>query len=218
MSEHSQKSLISNVQSLTTAPPGSALSKWQVLVRVIAISIPVLAAMPTATNLYYSWEHDIPFSQVSHRLAQYDLWLKNFECKIEYQAIFTGRSTRVDVGACSKTGDIALKISGQRDAVAYEWIPFDQLQKPRTQTSTFLNLLVTAADAQEKDQSGAAVPALRLAQAGMEVVCQSLQADKQIVRVVNEGGKCFRETFSPYLGQVSKREEVPCTSTCPAAK
>jgi hypothetical protein len=58
---------------------------------------------------------------------------------------------------------------------------------------------------------------VRLAQAPMEVVCQALVSKMQLVRIVKEGGKCFRETMSPVRGSVDKREEVPCETKCPAA-
>jgi hypothetical protein len=214
VSEQTPKSLIGKVQSLTTAPPDSALSKWQVMVRVIAISIPVFAALPTAINLYYSWKQGIPFSQVQHRLAQYDLWLKNFECKIDYQAVYTAPGTRLDVGACPKTGDIAIKISGKQDTVAYEWIPFDQLSKPQAPASALLEVLAATAYAVEASKP----TPLRVAETGMQVVCQAMQKTNEIVRVVSEGGKCYRELFSPYVGKVTRREEVACNTTCPQTK
>jgi hypothetical protein len=40
-------------------------------VRLAVFAISVAAAVPTARNLYYSWHEGVPFSQVSHRLAQY---------------------------------------------------------------------------------------------------------------------------------------------------
>jgi hypothetical protein len=51
----------------------------------------------------------------------------------------------------------------------------------------------------------------------MEVVCQSLVSKKELVRVVKEEGKCFRETMSPVRGTIDKREEVACDARCPAA-
>ena len=47
-------------------------------------------------------------------------------------------------------------------------------------------------------------------------VCQAMPTKGQIVRVVQFEGKCFRETFSPFVGKVEKRESVPCNTTCPA--
>jgi hypothetical protein len=56
-----------------------------------------------------------------------------------------------------------------------------------------------------------------LAQAGMEVKCQSLISKLELVRVVKEAGKCYRETISPVRGSVDERKEVPCDVQCPTA-
>ena len=108
---------------------GGPLSKTFLFARIAAIGVAIAGAIPTATTLYQSFAHGIPYTEVSHRLAQYDLWVKNFECKIDYRALNTGQGTRVDVGACPKSGDIAIKVSAQNGKATYEWIPFQKLQK-----------------------------------------------------------------------------------------
>lgn len=183
---------------------------------VFAIS--VAAAIPTARNLYYSYTHDVPFNEVEHRLDQYDLWIKNLDCKVDYRALSTAGGTRVDVGACAKTGDIAIKVS-QNGKATYEWIAYNQLQKP-TQSASAWSLFATAAMADakvERDDSDAmqsrADGAFRIAQAGMEVLCEA-KVGTQIVRIVKDGGKCYREAVSPFKGSVDSRTEVPCNSQC----
>jgi hypothetical protein len=184
---------------------------------VLAVS--VAAAVPTAQNLYYSWKHDVPFSEVSHRLDQYDLWMKNLDCKIDYRALSTAGGTKVDVGSCAKTGDIAIKVSGPNGEATYEWIAYNNLQKPTSRTAGVMGLFVTAALAEQTvPQSTApdADPSQRVAQAGMEVVCEAKVKD-QILRIVKDGGKCFRELVSPFKGSIDSREEVPCTTQCTPA-
>ena len=226
MAEKSPSALLSHVEALATAPPGSALSKWQILVRVIAISIPVVGAIPTAMNLYYSWTHQIPFSQVSHRLAQYDLWVKNIDCTVEYHALTTAQGMRVDAGTCPKTSDIAIKITGPGEAATYEWIAFNQLQQPQAASPhALLELIASPAAAAEarEPKSAPAAPAasgaIRLAQAPMQVVCQAMNASRtEVVRIVNEAGKCFRESISPLRGKVDRREPVACNAPCGDAR
>jgi hypothetical protein len=54
----------------------------------------------------------------------------------------------------------------------------------------------------------------RLAQeGGMEVLCQARRGDK-VVRIVKDGGKCYRETVSPMKGGIDKSEEVSCDTRC----
>jgi hypothetical protein len=201
---------------------GGPLSRTFFFARVIAIGAALGGAVPTLLNLYNSWEHDIPFSEVPHRLAQSKLWSKNFDCKIDYRTLSWNNGMKVDVGACPKSGDISLKISTPNGQSSYEWISFAQLQKPvKAAAATLLDLVVASAHAQTPPTAAAppkpaAIPGgIQVAQAGMQVVCTALQPGQKIIRIVNEAGKCYRETFSPVVGKVERREEVPCNTQCP---
>jgi hypothetical protein len=230
---------VSLMKAVTEETRGGPLARTYLVARVIAIAAALAGAVPTAMNLYHSWQYNIPFTEVSHRLAQSQLWAKNFDCKVDYRALTTTGGTRVDVGACPKNGDISLKISTPNGQSTYEWIAFDNLQRPaksRSASLSVLGLLVGEAQAADPKApvgpsaplTGAATvnsppPALtgppaaartQVAQA-MQVVCTALQGKTQIIRIVNEGGKCYRETFSPVAGKVEKREEVPCNTQCP---
>jgi len=184
-------------------------------IKVAVLLVSIAAAIPTAKNLYYSWLHGIPFAEVPHRLAQYDLWMKNLEYKVQYRALLIANGNKVDAGACPKTGDIAIKITGEGGRAAYEWIAFDQLQKPATQTAGVLHLLITPASAagiaQLRSMAGTGSP--QLAQAGMEVLCQARQGQK-IIRIIKDGDKCYREIVLPLKGAVEKTEEVACSTRC----
>lgn len=200
------------------------LAKTLVAARAVAVAAAVAGATPTLLNLYHSWQHGIPFWDVSHRLAQYDLWVKNIDCKVDYRSLNAGQGIRIDAGACPKSRDIAVKVTTQDGAASHEWIAFEKLQKAKTARAAVFELIVASAAAEEvsatarADRAGGPAPMTRLAQAGdIKIVCQSLQG-QTVIRVVNEGGKCFREQFSPFQGRVEKREEVPCNTTCPGAK
>ena len=202
-----------------------AVSKFMPIIRTAVLAVSVAAAIPTAQNLYYSWSHGIPFSEVSHRLTQYDLWMKNLECRVDYRALNTASGTRVDVGACQKTGDIAIKVSGTGGQAAYEWIAFDQLKKASPLAGLIELLAPSAMAAETKELSAAAagLPKTSVAKAlpegsyriaeGMETVCQAKRGDK-IVRIVKDGGKCFKEVVSPLKGGVESRSEVACSASC----
>ncbi len=179
--------------------------------KTAALVVTIVGAVPTAITAYHAWQYKIPFSQVSHRLAQYEIWERNIDCKVEYKALSTAQGTKVDVGACAKTGDISLKVSATDGKATYEWIAYNQLQKPGEQPPAgILDLLIGVANAQGSEKP------VKLAQGAMEVVCQSLLSKQQLVRIVKEGGKCFRETMSPVRGTIDKREEVPCETKCTA--
>jgi hypothetical protein len=179
--------------------------------KTAALVVTIVGAVPTAVTAYHAWQYKVPFSQVSHRLAQYEIWERNIDCKIEYKALSTAEGTKIDAGACDETGDISLKVSTDDGKATYEWIAYTALQKPgeAPPPSGILDLLIGAARA-------GAGQSLRVAQGSMEVVCQSLVSKQQLVRVVKEGDKCFREVMSPVRGTVDSREEVPCDTQCKA--
>lgn len=204
----------SPLSALTSQGP-NALNRTVQLVKLGVLVVSVAAAIPTAKNLYYSWSQGVPFDQVEHRLNQAALWERNFDCKIDYRALTTSVKTKVEVGSCSKTGDISIRVTGGGGQTNYEWIAFDKLPKPTTATAGLLDLFISQAVAGERDRtSGNATAApIVVAQAGAEVVCQTKVKD-MVVRVVKDGGKCFRETVSLFKGTVELREEVPCDTQC----
>jgi len=193
-----------------------AVNRAMQFAKIGVLAVSVAAAVPTARNLYYSWSTGVPFNQVEHRLTQASLWEKNFDCRIDYRALTTSSNSTVEVGSCRKTGDISIRVSSQGQT-NYEWIAFEQLPKPATQSVGLLDLFISSAYAGELPVRNTQTPQsqpIRVAQ-GMEVVCQSKTKDT-IVRIVKDGGKCFRETVSLFKGSVEKREAVPCNTQCGA--
>ncbi len=181
------------------------------LLKTVALVVTIVGAIPTAITAYHAWQYKVPFTKVPHRLAQYDLWMKNLDCQIEYKALDTAQGTKLDVGACPSTGDIAIRIESTDGKTTYEWIAYNELQKPGEEPPTnLIDLFIGAARAETGGPQS-----VRTAQA-MEVICQSLVTKNQLVRVVREGGKCFREELSPMRGSIDKREEVPCDTQCKA--
>jgi hypothetical protein len=207
------------------AEPATAVASQTIrMIQFGVFAVSVAAAIPTAQNLYYSWKNDVPFTEVPHRLAQYDLWMKNLDCKIDYRTLSAASGTKVDVGTCSKSGDIAIKVSSPNGQANYEWIAFDQLPKPATKTAGLMDLIISSAIADElvKSQStpasSAADAKFHVAEANLEVVCQAkVEKKDQIMRIVKDANKCFKETVSPFKGTVEKREEVPCNTQCTPA-
>lgn len=194
---------------------GGGLSRAQLIARVIAIGVPVAGAVPTGINVYQSWKHGIPYSEVSHRLSQYDLWVKNAHCKIDYKELNASKGAKVQVGACSSTGDISIKIALATGQAKFEWLAFDQLQ--RASTSSLLDALVGTAHAAGVPADPSRPTFLRTQGPGAQVKCMEILHGKA-VRVVEEAGKCYRETINPIQGKLEKREEVDCAKACPLPK
>lgn len=201
--------LQSNKLSAIAANGGKAASRVIDIVKLGVLVVSVAAAVPTAQNLYYSWKTGVPFNQVPHRLAQAQLWEKNFDCKIDYRTLHTSETSKVEVGSCTKTRDISIRVTTGKQT-NYEWIAFEQLPKPATQTAGLLDLFVSQAFAGEAPNAS---QPLVVAQAETQVVCQS-KAKDTIIRIVKDGAKCFKETVSLFKGSVEKREEVACNAQC----
>lgn len=197
-------------QTIAKSAFGSKLMQIAPLAKVVALLVTVFGAIPTAITAFNAWQYNVPYSQVGHRLAQFEIWERNINCAIDYRPLATAGGLKVDVGSCPKTRDIALVLTTPDGASTNEWIAFDQLRKPgEAPPSNILDLLLGVAHAQD------AVAPVQTAQAGLQVVCQSLLSRKELVRVVKDAGKCYRETISPVRGNVDKREEVPCDTKCP---
>ena len=194
---------------LNLSHPAHPVNRTLTLIKLLVLAVSVAAALPTARNLYFSWKNDVPFNQVDHRLAQADLFEKNFDCKIDYRSLTITGSEKVDVGTCKKTGDISIRVSGNGQ-VNYEWIAFDRLPKPTSKTASLFDVVISRALA--NDAAKANEP-LEVAQ-DASVLCQAKSGDN-IIRVVQSGGQCTRETVSIFRGAVEKSENVPCNSACP---
>jgi hypothetical protein len=189
---------------------GDGSERWFTLLKNVAFVVTILGAIPTAITAYHAYTFGVPFTQVPQRLAQYNLWIKNIDCKIQYKALATTEGTKIDVGACPVTRDIALKVSAPDGKAAYQWIAYDELQKPGEPPPShgLLDLLISKARAETALPAGS----FRVAQ-GMEVVCQAVKGNN-IVRVIKEGDKCVKEVVDPIRGTVSKREDVSCSASC----
>lgn len=201
-----------------TDPAARAANRTMQIVKIGIFAVSLAAAIPTARNLYYSWQNDIPFSEVSHRLDQYDLWMKNLDCRINYRTLSTAGGTKVDVGTCPTSGDIAIKVTAPTGQSNYEWIAFDKLPKPSsTSTAGLMGLLIPSAvagEAPQRRQSLSTDGRLYVAQANVETVCQARAGKDKIVRITKSGDKCYKEIVSPLKGVVETRTEVPCNTQC----
>jgi hypothetical protein len=197
---------------LNLSSPTHPVNRTLSLIKLLVLAVSVAAAIPTARNLYFSWKNDVPFDQVDHRLAQAALLEKNFGCKIDYRSLVAQGNARVEVGSCAKTGDISIRVKGPNGQVNYEWIAFEQLPKPASRAASLLDLIVTralAADDTTKNDGKSFDVAQDAA-----VLCQGKSGDN-VIRVIQSGGQCVRETVSIFRGSVEKSEPVPCDKACP---
>jgi hypothetical protein len=200
---------MTDATSLLTNPK-HPVNRTLSLLKLLVLAVSVAAAIPTARNLYFSWKNDVPFNQVDHRLAQATLLEKNFDCKIDYRSLAGQGNARVDVGSCAKTGDISIRVKSPDGQVNYEWSAFEQLPKPASKSASLVDLIVSRAFADEAMRNDKPIVVAQDA----SVLCQAKSGDN-IIRVVQSGSQCTRETVSIFRGSVEKSENVPCNTACP---
>ncbi|MDH3581380.1 MAG: hypothetical protein OEM91_12250 [Hyphomicrobiales bacterium] len=134
--------------------------------------------------------------------------MKNFVCaqSMSYQQVKTTEGTTVQVGACTN-GDVWIEVVPPNAHKILEWISLDRLRTASVTSSLSLIGVAHVSPVTNKDS-------VRLAQASKGVICQAMQGQTKIIRVVREGGKCFREKIEVLKGKVASRREVPCNTGC----
>src|SRR5215471_17144901 len=157
------------------ATSGQSFRRWYTLIKVAVIAVPVIGATPTALNIYYAWKHGIPYSQVSHRLQQYELWVKNGSCAIDYSEINAGKDAKVKIGACATTGDISIQVSLAAGTSFFEWIDFAQPQHINTAHPVLLTPALAA-------EASATRTGARVGEAAGRIVSQGWESKPQILR------------------------------------
>ena len=103
-----------------------------------------------------------------------------------------------------------------RRAHRFEWIAFDNLQKPGAKTAGFAGHLISRANAGGFN-SLSGVAAASSCETGRQATDGGgVQAERgsNIIRIIKEGDRCHREVVSPMKGGVEKTEEVSCETSC----
>ncbi|MEL6298582.1 MAG: hypothetical protein AAFQ45_08425 [Pseudomonadota bacterium] len=212
MANQNDKDLVGRAQEWTEPERGSPLAGVKRLVQMTLLAVSIVAAVPTMITLYHAFSNEVPYSKVNHLLAQQKMWQQQGSCMpdINFGELTTANGTKVFVGACPKSGDILFRLVSNKGEINHEWFPvknFDQT----AQGAGILDWLIAQARADDARRG----PAKRFAQnSTFSVVCQANGPKNTLVRVVKEGGTCFKETMSLFTGKVTGREEVACDATC----
>lgn len=173
----------------------------------------LIGAIPTGIDLYKAFEYDIGYTEVKHAEEQRRLWMKNFACaqSMVSQAVSTAEGIRVQVGACPN-GDVLIEVVPPTASRILEWISLERIRSASMTSSLSLIGSAHALGAQAVPSSASPAGQTRVAQAN--TVCQKMQGQTKIIRVVNQNGKCFREEIDVLKGKVVSRKPVPCNTGC----
>ena len=187
---------------------------WQRLFLYPTVVGALIGAIPTGLDYYKALVYDIDFGSVKHAEEQRRLWIKNFTCaqNITYQQVKTTENTMVKVGACTN-GDVLIEVVAPATDRIVEWISLDKLKTASAVSSLSLIGKAHASAVPNPDpaQSRPAQSMTRLAAGTTK--CQVMQGTTKIIRIVQEGGTCYREVIDVMKGKKS-RQPVPCSSSC----
>ncbi|MDA7947904.1 MAG: hypothetical protein MPJ78_10560 [Hyphomicrobiaceae bacterium] len=188
---------------------------WQRVLMYPAVLGALIGAVPTGLDYYKAFVYDIDFQHVKHAEEQRRLWVKNFACaqNISYQQVKTEKNIVVQVGACAN-GDVLIEVAPPRGNRILEWISLERLQTASAVSGlSFIGRANAAIGVHATGKQGS--PGMtRIAQGGTSIKCQKMHGQNKIVRIVQEGNKCFREEISVMKGAVLSRKPVSCSSSC----
>ena len=190
-------------------------SRWQRFFLYPTVAGALIGAVPTGLDYYKAFVHDIDFQDVRHAEEQRRLWVKNFACaqNISYQQVKTEADTVVQVGACAN-GDVLIEVVPAKGNRILEWISLERLQTASAVSGLSFVGRANAAIASQVPDSRKSQTGTRVAQGTTSIKCQKMQGQTKIIRIVQEGGKCFREEISVMKGAVLSRKPVSCSASC----
>ncbi|MEO0671399.1 MAG: hypothetical protein AAFZ05_05175 [Pseudomonadota bacterium] len=213
MTDQRRKDVLERAEEWTQPERGTPFAGVKRLVQMTLLAVSIVAAVPTIITLYHAMTNDVPYSRVNHLLAQQKMWQQQGACMpdINFGELTTANGTKVFVGACPTSGDILFRLVSSKGEINHEWFPVANFD----QTSSGVSLIDWLVSQARAGDLKAPAALTQLAQSStFSVVCQATAPKNTMVRVVKEGGTCFKETMSLFTGAVTKREEVPCNATC----
>ena len=176
----------------------------------------LIGAVPTGLDYYKAFVYDIDFQNVKHAEEQQRLWVKNFTCaqNISRQQVKTEKNILVQVGACAN-GDVLIEVVPPKGNRVLQWISLERLQTASAVSGLSYHRPCQCGDRGCNCRTTRPVTQVvtRLAQ-GTSIKCQKMHGQTKIVRIVQEGSKCFREEISVMKGAVLSRKPVSCSASC----
>ncbi len=179
-----------------------------------AVFLALLSLYDPLRDAYTEWLFpEIGDEPVQVALQQQKLTEKNLDCLIGAtpQEVPLSEKLKVRLLACN-SGDIQVAVYPENAPAKLRWIS--------TQTSLAkaagvwpLDGLIGSAFAQGQPH----VTLVQLPQMQITNICSAWQDPSRkakLIRVTNEGGKCFKEIVNVFSGRVEYREEAPCNAPC----
>lgn len=180
--------------------------QWVILYPTLAISF--LSAAPQwvdKAQAMFNGVEDIKFAE-----QQRKAWQDNMTCSAApFDWYSTAENLKVDATICN-SGDIFVRVATPKKGNFYQWVLLNSIVKDeQTASLPFISSAHAAGNA-----TWHAEGSYQVAQ-NATVVCQAFLPDgRTIKRHLNMGQACFDEYVDTFTGQVTRREQVQCRSTC----
>lgn len=214
-------------QSQSQSMDGTSQSQSQTVGRywrpaaLLGVLFGLVGFYEPAKDIYYQ-VFDPDYKEVEYvALAkqQQRLQHKNLVCAINMirRAVQTDFQTTLRYGVC-ENNDVLVEVYPQTKPAFQQWLSPENLRldaKSGTSSQLFAPAMAAVA--------GLAAPGAALGETAtpvqmeLKTLCQAWQDSARqvkMVRVTDEGGKCFRERINVLSGRIEIREEVACTAKC----
>lgn len=162
----------------------------------------------------YSEVESVALAQQQQRLQQ-----KNLLCAVSMtrHAVETDNDTSIRYGVCANN-DVLVEVYPASKPAFQQWLsPENIVGMAGAKTSSLFPSAIAATLGIAPGGHGAPALIGTPAQMTLKTMCQAWEnpaRQVRLVRVTNEGGKCFRERINVLSGRVELREQVPCETTC----
>lgn len=147
---------------------------------------------------------------------QQQLQQKNLVCALGMtrRAASADHETTIRYGVCDNN-DVLVEVYPKAKPAFQQWISPENIlgEARQAKTTGLFPAAYAAALAQTQSPGASAIPV----QMELKTLCQKWVPESRqvrMVRVTNEGGKCFRERINVLSGRVEVREQVPCDTKC----
>ncbi len=191
---------------------GGPTKWWQWVILYPTLAIAVISAAPQWVDKGQALLNGIKDRGWEEAKQQQDAWRTNLTCSAApFDWYSTPENLKVDATICN-SGDIFVRVTTPQQGNFYQWVLLKSIVKDKE--TAWLPLVSKAYAAENttwRTQGSYQVAAGDAA----TVVCQAFQPDgRTLKRHVSTAQGCFDEYVDTYTGQVTRREQVPCRTTC----
>ncbi|MGE0668774.1 MAG: hypothetical protein AB7O49_19630 [Sphingomonadales bacterium] len=192
---------------------GGPAKWWQWVIIYPTLAISILSAAPQWVDKGQALFNGVEDRGWEEAKQQQEAWRSNLTCSAApFDWYSTAENLKVDATICN-SGDIFVRVSTPSQGNFYRWVLLKSIVKDK-ETAALPSLI-------PKAFAGPATTGLtegRYTVASAEaatVICQAFLPDgRTLKRHVSTAAGCFDEYVDTYTGQVTRREQVECRTSC----